>query len=98
MTNAASVPCFNCLQCVAVCPANLLPNYLYHVCLATASAEMVALRLADCTLCGRCQAVCPAEFPLVEVLHDGQKSLASEQAQDQDDTAATVPAQVLRSA
>jgi len=61
----AEQPCIRCGECVAVCPANLLPQQLYWHARAKEFDKVQAQRLFDCIECGCCDYVCPSHIPLV---------------------------------
>lgn len=69
-------PCLNCLDCVAVCPARLLPNHLFHFARAGLDDRLATYRVADCTGCGNCTEVCPAGLPLVQVIGEAREKQA----------------------
>ncbi len=58
-------PCIRCGECMAACPANLLPQQLYWYARAKDFDKAQDYNLFDCIECGCCNAVCPSEIPLV---------------------------------
>ena len=57
--------CIRCGDCVAVCPARLLPQQLLQAVRRDEDAELERQRLFDCIECGLCAHVCPSHIPLV---------------------------------
>lgn len=72
--------CINCLDCIAVCPAGLLPHYLYHFALAEQLGPLDTYRAPDCTSCGACSAVCPTGLPLSQQIAAARARLGSDPA------------------
>ncbi len=60
-----ALPCIRCGACVAVCPANLLPQQLYWYARSKEFDKIQDLHLFDCIECGCCAHVCPSHIPLV---------------------------------
>ncbi|MGF1547891.1 MAG: electron transport complex subunit RsxC [Thiotrichales bacterium] len=61
----AAQPCIRCGQCVAVCPAQLLPQQLYWYARSEDFDKIQDHNLFDCIECGCCAEVCPSHLPLV---------------------------------
>lgn len=57
--------CIRCGDCVAVCPARLLPQQLLQAARRDEDDELARQRLFDCIECGLCAHVCPSHIPLV---------------------------------
>jgi electron transport complex protein RnfC len=58
--------CIRCGECVAVCPARLLPHELYWYARAKDFEKTQDYDLFDCIECGCCAQVCPSQIPLVQ--------------------------------
>ncbi|MGD2075119.1 MAG: electron transport complex subunit RsxC [Gammaproteobacteria bacterium] len=58
--------CIRCGECVAVCPARLLPHELYWHTRAKDFDKVQDYDLFDCIECGCCAQVCPSQIPLVQ--------------------------------
>jgi electron transport complex protein RnfC len=69
------LPCINCGQCVAVCPASLLPQLLFRVIEGERYEQARDLGLFDCIECGCCAQVCPSQLPLVDYYRHGKGEL-----------------------
>lgn len=69
------LPCINCGECVRVCPAQLLPQELFHYLRAGDYDEARELNLYDCIECGCCAFVCPSHIPLVDYYRLGKEEL-----------------------
>lgn len=72
------MPCIRCMECVTVCPAQLLPQQLYWHIEARNLHEGEALGLFDCIECGCCAAVCPSQIPLVDYYRYAKSELRRE--------------------
>lgn len=59
------LPCIRCAECVAVCPASLMPHELYWFARAQNFDKVQEHQIFDCIECGACAYVCPSEIPLV---------------------------------
>ncbi len=70
-----SMPCINCGDCVAVCPASLMPQLLFRAVAAERPEQAGELALFDCIECGCCAAVCPSQIPLVDYYRHGKARL-----------------------
>lgn len=57
--------CIRCGECVAVCPANLLPQQLFWFSQSGEHEKAKHYHLFDCIECGACEYVCPSHIPLV---------------------------------
>ncbi len=69
-------PCIGCGQCVAVCPAKLLPQELFRYSRAKNIQQTRKLHLFDCIECGCCAYVCPSNIPLVKYYRQAKKDIA----------------------
>lgn len=72
------MPCIRCMECVRVCPAQLLPQQLYWHIEARNLHDSEALGLFDCIECGCCAAVCPSQIPLVDYYRYAKSELRAE--------------------
>lgn len=75
-----AVACIRCGRCVAACPMNLMPLYLYQLSEEGEMEELKSFRLFDCIECGCCAYVCPSYLPLTDrfrkakrVVKEGEK-------------------------
>ncbi|MBQ3109439.1 MAG: electron transport complex subunit RsxC [Clostridia bacterium] len=69
--------CIRCGKCVAVCPMNLMPLYLYQGAEEGDAQALERFRLSDCIECGCCSYTCPVSLPLTERFR-GAKSAVKE--------------------
>lgn len=72
------MPCIRCMECVKVCPAQLLPQQLYWHIEARDLHDSENLGLFDCIECGCCAAVCPSQIPLVDYYRHAKSELRTE--------------------
>lgn len=72
------MPCIRCMECVRVCPAQLLPQQLYWHIEARDLHDSADLGLFDCIECGCCAAVCPSQIPLVDYYRYAKSELRAE--------------------
>jgi len=72
-----SMPCINCMECVRVCPAKLMPQMLYDSVRNHKIQRSSDLSLMDCIECGCCDLVCPSHIPLTEYFRLGKSQLRS---------------------
>lgn len=70
-----AMPCINCGECVAACPASLMPQLLFRALAADHHERARDLSLMECIECGCCAAVCPSHIPLVDYYHHGKALL-----------------------
>lgn len=70
------MPCIGCGQCVAVCPAKLLPQELFKYSRAKDIKQTRELHLFDCIECGCCAYVCPSNIPLVQYYRQAKNDIA----------------------
>ena len=68
-----SIACVRCGKCVAVCPYNLLPNFLGEYAVQGELGQAEAYNIMDCRECGCCTFVCPSRRPLMQAIK-GAKS------------------------
>jgi electron transport complex protein RnfC len=68
-----SIACVRCGKCVAVCPYNLLPNFLGEYAEKGSLDQAEAYNIMDCRECGCCTFVCPSRRPLMQAIK-GTKS------------------------
>jgi len=59
------LPCIRCARCVAVCPMNLMPNFLSIYAEKELYDDASRFYPADCIECGSCAYVCPSARPIV---------------------------------
>ena len=71
----ATYPCIHCGRCLDACPMFLNPQMLGELARAGRYAEMNALHLADCMLCGSCSFVCPSQIPLSQLFFLSKSAL-----------------------
>jgi len=64
--DTVAMPCIRCGDCVAVCPASLLPQQLYWHASSKNFDQVQDYNLFDCIECGCCAYVCPSNIPLVQ--------------------------------
>ncbi len=69
------MPCINCGECVAVCPASLMPQLLFRALAADRHEHARDLSLLECIECGCCAEVCPSHIPLVDFYRHGKARL-----------------------
>ncbi len=69
------MPCINCGECVAACPASLMPQLLFRALAADRHEQARDLDLLECIECGCCAAVCPSHIPLVDYYRHGKARL-----------------------
>ena len=69
------MPCINCGECVAACPASLMPQLLFRALAADHHEQARELSLLECIECGCCAQVCPSHIPLVEYYRHGKARL-----------------------
>ena len=58
--------CIRCGRCVAACPVNLQPLYLYRYEGKGDVENLEKFHALDCMECGCCAYTCPGKLPLVE--------------------------------
>jgi len=69
------MPCINCGDCVAACPASLMPQLLFRALAADRHEQARELSLLECIECGCCAQVCPSHIPLVDYYRHGKARL-----------------------
>ncbi len=62
----AEMPCIRCMECVKVCPAQLLPQQLFWQIQSKNYTQAESYHVSDCIECGCCAYVCPSHIPLVD--------------------------------
>ena len=67
------MPCIRCGDCVAVCPAHLMPQELHRAAKGKRLDALEALGLFDCIECGCCDVVCPSHIRLTESFRAGKQ-------------------------
>ena len=75
----APMPCINCGECVAVCPASLMPQLLFRALAADRHEQADGLSLLECIECGCCAEVCPSQIPLVDYYRHGKARLRAKE-------------------
>ncbi len=66
--------CINCGLCSAICPVNLLPQFLYKAILLNHLDEAIDSGLLDCCACGLCTFACPCKIEIGEIFKQAKKS------------------------
>lgn len=74
------MPCIRCMECVHVCPAQLLPQQLYWHAESHDLEKSRDLGLFDCIECGCCAMVCPSQIPLVDYYRFAKSELRAADA------------------
>jgi len=69
------MPCINCGECVAACPAGLMPQLLFRALSGDRHEQARELSLLECIECGCCAQVCPSHIPLVDYYRHGKARL-----------------------
>lgn len=69
------LPCINCGNCVASCPASLMPQTLFRSIDAGRYEHSRELGVFDCIECGCCAQVCPSQIPLVNFYRHAKAQL-----------------------
>ena len=72
---APELPCIRCMECVRVCPAQLMPQLLFTEITNKNWETVEDLSLADCIECGCCAYACPSQIPLVDYYRHGKSAL-----------------------
>lgn len=80
---ASAMPCINCLECVRVCPARLMPQMLYHAARHQNNDQTRDLAILDCIECGCCDLVCPSQIPLTDYFRVGKAQLHMQHIEQQ---------------
>ena len=80
-TRKPVMPCIRCGDCVAVCPAGLLPQQLYWFAKSGEHAKAERHNLFDCIECGACAYVCPSQLPLVHYYRAAKSEIRSQRIQ-----------------
>jgi Na+-translocating ferredoxin:NAD+ oxidoreductase subunit C len=75
-----TLPCVQCGHCLDACPVFLNPSLLGQLAQAGKLADMDALHLNDCMLCGSCSYVCPSSIPLAQMFALSKAALRREKA------------------
>ncbi len=70
--------CVNCSRCEAVCPVELLPQFLHKLIQADLLDEAEELGLARCIECGLCAHVCPSKIELLDILSRGKRAIGEQ--------------------
>lgn len=73
-------PCIRCGQCIKVCPAGLMPNFLGDFAKLKRWDKMDEYHVADCIECGCCAYVCPSRIYLVQYFKVGKLELQTRRA------------------
>ena len=73
-------PCIRCGDCVAVCPAGLLPQQLYWFAKSAEHDKAERHHLFDCIECGACAYVCPSKIPLVQYYRAAKSEIRAERS------------------
>ncbi len=63
--------CISCSHCEAVCPNDLMPNFIAKAILADDVEQALSLGLLDCCQCGLCAYACPSKIELTGILSRG---------------------------
>jgi H+/Na+-translocating ferredoxin:NAD+ oxidoreductase subunit C len=67
--------CIRCGDCVAVCPAGLLPQQLHWAIRARTLDDAERLHVSACIECGCCDLVCPSHIALTEEFRFAKQAL-----------------------
>ena len=67
--------CIRCGRCVAVCPMNLQPLFLYQYASGDMLDELEDANVMDCVECGACAYVCPGRVPLTQIFRESKQRL-----------------------
>lgn len=82
-TTVPELPCIRCMECVRVCPAQLLPQQLLLHIKAGDFDQVEEHSLDDCIECGCCAYACPSQIPLVDYYRYGKAEIRARQQQRQ---------------
>ena len=77
------MPCIRCMDCVDVCPVQLLPQQLYWYSKSQNFERAEAFDLFDCIECGCCAYVCPAHIPLVDYYRFSKSEIKAQRLKKQ---------------
>lgn len=84
--------CIRCGKCVAVCPMNLQPVFLYRYAVQDRLDDLEDANVMDCVECGACTYVCPGRLNLTQMFRESKQRLeeqwAAQQAADESEAAA----------
>ncbi len=72
---AADPKCIRCGECVKVCPARLVPTYIYQSYMADRLEECRTYFPLDCIECGACSFTCPACVPLLQGIKGAKQKI-----------------------
>ncbi len=65
--------CVRCGHCVASCPMNLNPAFVYRAVRMGETERLPQLHLEDCMECGCCTYSCPSHIPLEDLVRQAKK-------------------------
>ncbi len=71
-------PCIACGQCVDVCPAGILPNFIHKYVYQDDLEQVQRLRVDLCVECGLCSYVCPSKIELREEIIEAKRTIREE--------------------
>jgi Na+-translocating ferredoxin:NAD+ oxidoreductase RnfC subunit len=72
-------PCIFCTFCEEVCPAGIIPHFLFHyVEKDIIDDTLLKYRIFDCIDCNLCSYVCPSKIPVAQFIKEGKAKLLDE--------------------
>lgn len=76
--NGSHRACIECGVCDAVCPVEVLPQWIMKQVEAKDQEEAVSMGLLDCTACGLCTYVCPSKIEVSDILTGAKNKIFKE--------------------
>ena len=74
-------PCVSCGFCEDVCPADIMPHWIYKCLVTDRLEEAERTGLDRCIECGLCSYVCPSKIELLSELRAGKQRVEEENAE-----------------